>query len=83
MKICRHSNYCKEILETGSGSLEECIDARNYLIFLVSAQNANRAGPLANMTVDDVRKSERQPEARVIHVAAHKTVGTYGGKFRS
>lgn len=60
--------------EDDRGDFGDQCNARNYLMFLVSAQNANRAGPLATMTVEDVKKSERLPESRVIHVADHKTV---------
>lgn len=46
---------------------------------MVSCENANRAGVLANITLQDLSASAKMPGKRAIHIADHKTVGTYGG----
>lgn len=83
MKTCKHARSCQKYLLKRPANLEEAVDSRNYVMFLISTQNANRAGLLSNMTIGDVRDNQRIERAkRVIHIASHKTVTSYGGKCR-
>ena len=80
MKCSEHALHCKEVLLRKPNNQEDAIDTRNYLMFMVSAQNANRAGLIENITVTDLRDNEKLDGKRAIHIASHKTVTTYGGK---
>lgn len=58
---------------------DECQEVRNYLMFRIVSQNSSRSGPIANLTISDMSKSEKQDGKRVVHVAKHKTGIVYGG----
>lgn len=84
MKVSHHAKSLKARLDDPNiknGDQDEAIDMRNYIMFSITQQNANRPGPLANLTLEDLGKSEQLESGRVIHMANHKTVKTYGGKY--
>ena len=79
-KTSHHAVYCQNSLVHPPKAKEPAVTMRNYIMFLVSLQNANRAGLLTNMAVSDLKDCEKLTDKRVIHIASHKTVTAYRGK---
>ena len=51
---------------------------RDFLLVEISIDNANRAGALANMTVAEYNRMEKESDEFVVLVKNHKTVSTHG-----
>lgn len=51
---------------------------RDYLISQIMIDNANRAGVVAYMTVQEFQRARPQDDRHVVRVLKHKTVNTHG-----
>ena len=51
---------------------------RDYLISQIMIDNANKAGVVAYMTVQEFRRARPQDDKHVVRVLKHKTVNTHG-----
>jgi len=51
---------------------------RDYLIAQIMIDNANRAGVVAYMTVQEFQRARSEDDRHVVHVLQHKTVDTHG-----
>lgn len=51
---------------------------RDFLLVEISIDNANRAGALANMRLEDFKKVSKHGEENVVFVREHKTMSTHG-----
>ena len=51
---------------------------RDFLLVEISIDNANRAGALANMKLQEFNKASKHDDENVILVKKHKTVATHG-----
>ena len=80
LKESLHSTYCQHVLtHPRNKNPEEAISVRNYLLFKITLENANRSGVMCEMTIQDVKESEKYEDKRVVHIAEHKTSTSYGG----
>ncbi|KAK3705279.1 hypothetical protein QZH41_000077 [Actinostola sp. cb2023] len=82
MKRCAYAQYCRKLLREPREdpyTLEQAVDARNFLVFRICLENGSRAGPIHALTSHDMGNSERLEGKRVVHIAKHKTTAAYGG----
>jgi hypothetical protein len=53
-------------------------------MYMISVQNANRAGLLSTLTLEHIKKGQRgNNESLTVHITKHKTSGVYGGALMS
>ena len=51
---------------------------RDYLIAQIMINNANRAGVIVYMTIQEFERARREGDRHVVRVLQHKTVNTHG-----
>ena len=58
---------------------EDAVAVGNYLVFLINMENASRAGPVAEITLDTFKNGRMVDDKWTIHIAKQKTTKTTGG----
>ena len=80
-KIVSNLNGIDEV-SSPNYSLEDAIECRNYLMFMLCVTNALRASNLINMTISDMTNAvyDKEFDATVIKSLKYKTSMLYGQK---
>ncbi|KAK3720320.1 hypothetical protein QZH41_020401 [Actinostola sp. cb2023] len=69
---------CMEKHAPKTATQADYVHVRDYIITRLCLENACRAGPIANMTLGELRKAKKDNDQMVVTVMNHKTLVSHG-----